>query len=53
LLVEHVFHRWRLRQIGHLLCRSGGTIALERPGKALGKGQMGNVGVSFWRMIPS
>jgi hypothetical protein len=33
--------RWRLRQIGHLLCRHGGTIAFERPGNGAGQGSNG------------
>jgi hypothetical protein len=33
--------RWRLRQIGHLLRRHGGTIAFERPGNGAGQGSNG------------
>ncbi len=35
----------RVRQIVGLVRRNEGTIALKWPGKALGKGQMGNVGL--------
>ena len=30
--------RWRIRQIGHLTCRNGGTIALEPPGNGTEQG---------------